>query len=78
MPWIRQVPTQDIIMDIQNADNNVSNVKPIPDSVETAVNTITYANTAISQLDTITSTYFQPFRTFNTVVTGISDVRPPK
>ena len=77
MPWIRQVPTQDIIMDIQNADNNVPNVKPIPGSVETAVNTITYANTAIIQLDTITSTYFQPFRTFNTVVT-ISDVRPSK
>ena len=33
---------------------------------------------SLSLPDTITSIYFQPFRTFNTVVTGIGDVRPSK
>ena len=33
------------------------------------------ANTAMAQLDTISSTYLQPLHIFNTVVTGIADVR---
>ena len=76
MPWIRQVPSQDIVMDIQDAEDNASNVKAIPGPVETIVNTIGYANTAMSQLDTITSTYLQPLNNFNAVVTGIGNVRP--
>ena len=78
MPWIRQVPTQAIVGDIQGAEDNVSNVEPIPGPVETIVNTIGYANTAMDQLDTAISTYLRPFRTFNTVVTGIANVCPSK
>ena len=76
MPWIRQVLTEDIVMDIQDAEDNVSNVKHIPGPAETIVNTIGYANTAVVQLDTITSTYLQPLSNFNAVVTGIANVRP--
>ena len=80
MPRIAQVPTQDIVMDIKNAEYNVSNVEPIPipGPVETIVNTIDYANTAMNRLDTISSTYLQPLSNFNAVVTGIGNVRPSK
>ena len=78
MPWIRQVPTEDIDMDIQDAEHNVSNVKPIPGPVGTIVNTIGYANTAMNQLDTIASTYLQPLSNFNAVVTSIGNVCPSK
>ena len=76
MPRIAQVPTQDIVMDIQNAEYDVSNVEPIPGPVETIVNTIGCANTAMNRLDTIASTYLQPLSNFNAVVTGIGNVRP--
>ena len=78
MPWIRQVPTQAIGGRIQDAENNVSNVDLIPAPVETIVNTVGNANTAMNQLDTTISTYLQPFKTFNTVVTGIANVCPSK
>ena len=76
MPCIRQVPTQAITVDIQDAEDNVSNVKLIPGPVDTVVNKIGYANTAMAQLDTITSTYLQPLSNFNAVVAGIGNVRP--
>ena len=73
-----QVSAQDVIKDIQDAEDNITHVKPISSPVETTVNTIGFANSAMNQLDTITSTYLQPFRTFNSVVTGIANVRPSK
>ena len=76
MPCIRQVPTQAIAVDIQDAEDNVSNVKLIPGPVDTVMNKIGYANIAMDQLDTITSTYLQPLSNFNAVVTGIGNVRP--
>ena len=78
IPRIRQVPTEDIVMDIQDAEHSVSNVEPIPGPVETIVNTIGYANTAMNRLDTIASTYLQPLSNFNAVVTGIGNVCPSK
>ena len=74
MPWVRQVLPEDIVVDIQDAEDNAPNVKPILGPVETAVNTIGYANTAMIQLDTITSTYLQPLSNFNAVATGIGNV----
>ena len=76
MPCIRQVPTQAIAVDIQDAVDNVSNVKLIPGPVDIVVDKIGYANTAMDQLDTITSTYLQLLSNFNAVVTGIGNVRP--
>ena len=74
MLWICQIPTQDVVVDIQDAEDNVLNVKPVPDPVETIVNTVGYANTTMNQLDTITSTYLQPLSNFNTIATGIGNV----
>ena len=68
-----QVPTRDIVEDIQGAEDDVADVKLVPGPVETTVNTIRYANIAMNHLDT--TTYLQPFRTFNTVFTGIANVR---
>ena len=59
---------------IQDAEK-IFNVKCISGSLETTVNAIRSANTAITQLDTIGSTYLQPLSIFNAVVTDIVDVR---
>ena len=53
----------------------MSNIKCISDRVETSVNAIGSANTAMTQLDTVNSTYLQPLHIFNAVVTSIGDVR---
>ena len=53
----------------------MSNIKCISGRVETSVNAIGSANTTMTQLDTINSTYLQPLHIFNAVVTGIADVR---
>ena len=55
----------------------ISTVKSIPGPVETAVNTVAPANTTMAQLDTFTTTYLQPLKAFNTVVTGIANVCLP-
>ena len=71
-----QVPTQAIVKDIQDAEKKISNVKSVPGPVETTVNAVGSANAAMSQLDTINSTYLQPLSVFNAIVTGIANVRP--
>ena len=71
----RQVPTQAIVKHIQDAERNISNVRSIPDLVETTVNAVGSVNTAMSQLDTVNSTYLQPLSSFNAVVNGIANVR---
>ena len=70
-----QVPAQAIADDIQEAEENMSIINPISGRAETAVNAIGNANTAIAHLDTINSTYLQPLHAFNTIVTGIANVR---
>ena len=62
----RQIPTQVIVKDIENAGQNVPNVEFISGSAETTV---------VGQLDSINSTYLQPLSIFNAVVTGIANVR---
>ena len=69
-----QLPVQAIGNDIQEAVNKISNVEPISGPVETTVNSIEVANIAMTQLDTINSTYLQPLSTFNAVVIGIANV----
>ena len=69
------MPIQSIDPCIQDAEEKISNVKRISVPLETAVNVIGSANTAMIQLDTISSTYLQPLNIFNAVVTGIADVR---
>ena len=71
----RQIPTQDIVKDIQDAEKNISNVGSISGRAETAVIAIGSANTAMGQIDFIDSTYLQPLSVFNAVVTGIANVR---
>ena len=60
--------------DIQEPVGKISSAKPISGPVETTVNAIEVANTAMVQLDTIIGTYLQPLSTFNTVVIGIANV----
>ena len=71
----RQLSTQVIVKNIQDAERNMSNVKPISGTAEITANAIGSANTAMGQLDSINSTYLQPLSIFNTVVTGIANVR---
>ena len=70
-----QVPTQAIVKDIQDAEENISSVKSVPGPVVSTANAVGSANAAMSQLDTINSTYLQPLSAFNAVVTGIANVR---
>ena len=73
-----QIPTQGIETNIQGAEKNTSNIKCIPGPAKTTVIAIGSANTAMSQLDSINSTYLQPLRIFNAVVTSIANVRSSK
>ena len=70
-----QVPIQAIAEDIRGAEQNMFNMNSISGGAETAVNVVGTANAAIVHLDTISSTYLQPLHAFNTVVTGIANVR---
>ena len=69
-----QLPVQAIRNNIQEAVDKISNVEPISGPVETTVNSIEVANTAMTRLDTINNTYLQPLSTFNAVVVGIGNV----
>ena len=71
-----QVPIQVFSKDIQEAENKISKVESIYGPVDTTINTIGYANTALTQLDTTSRTYLQPLSTFNKAVMGIANVRP--
>ena len=71
----RQIPTQVIVKDIQNAEQSISHVKSISGAAESTVIAIGSANTAMVQIDSISSTYLQPLSIFNVVVTGIANVR---
>ena len=62
---------------IRDAEEKISTLKSIPGPMETAVNAIAPANTAMAQLDTFNATYLQPLSAFNAVVTGIANVCLP-
>ena len=53
----------------------MSTVQSISSPAKVTVDTINLANAAITYLDTIDNVYLQPFRTFNTIVDGIANVR---
>ena len=71
----RQLSTQVIVKDIHDAEQNISNIKPITGTAESTVIAIGSANTAMVQIDSISSTYLQPLSIFNAVVAGIANVR---
>ena len=67
-------PVKSVFKDIQDAEKNISNVKPIPGPAKTAVDAVDVANTKMTKLDTINSVYLQPLSTFSKVVNGIANV----
>ena len=71
----RQIPTQVIVKDIQNAEQSISHVKSISGAAESTVIAIGSANTTMVQIGSISSTYLQPLSIFNVVVSGIANVR---
>lgn len=64
-------PTQTILSDTQK---KLSDINSIPRAAELGVNAFGHANTAMADLDIITSTYLHPLKTFITVVDGIANV----
>ena len=70
-------PLETVCKDIQDADKKMSTVRSLSGPTETAVNTIDFANAAMTHLDTISDVYLRPFRTFNMVVDGIANVCLP-
>lgn len=69
-----QIPSQVIVQDIQDAEENTSTVESTSSPAETTVNVIGSANTAVGKSGSIDSTSLQPLRIFNAVVTGIVNV----
>ena len=55
---------------------DADHVCQVPIQVDTTINTIGYANTVLTQLDTFSSTSLQPLSTFNKAVMSIANVRP--
>ena len=72
-------PVETVLKDknIQGADEKDSTVQSISRPTKTTVNSINFANTAMTHLDTINNVYLRPFRTFSTVVNGIANVCLP-
>ncbi|KAL4072384.1 WD40-repeat-containing domain protein [Scleroderma yunnanense] len=68
-------PVQPALKGIQDADKILTD-KSIPGPVQAVANAIGVANTAMTQLDTIRTTYLQPLGVFNTVVNGIANIHP--
>ena len=64
-------PTQTILSDMQK---KFSNVNSIPHTAELGVNAFSHANTAMADLDIITSRYLHPLKTIITVVDGIANI----
>lgn len=68
-------PVQIVVKDIQHAQESISTLKPISGPMQTTVDAIGSVKTVAAQVDTISSTYLEPLRVFNTIVTGIANVR---
>ena len=66
-----------IQIDIENAENSVSAVRPISKITETTTDVISFASATASQLDAFIFTYLEPLRIFNTVVNTIANVCLP-
>ena len=64
-------------LDVQDAEERVSAIRPISKTTETTTNAISFAGAAASQLDIINSTYLEPLSIFNTIVDSIAKVCLP-
>ncbi|KIO01540.1 hypothetical protein M404DRAFT_28573 [Pisolithus tinctorius Marx 270] len=62
--------------DLDVARQVFESMKPIPRAGEIAVNTVAQASTAVAELQNLSSTYLQPLKMFNNVVTTIANVHP--
>ncbi|KIO01533.1 hypothetical protein M404DRAFT_726737, partial [Pisolithus tinctorius Marx 270] len=62
--------------DLDVARQVFESMKPIPRAGEIAVNTVAQASTAVAELQNLSSTYLQPLKIFNNVVTTIANVHP--
>ncbi|KIO01496.1 hypothetical protein M404DRAFT_726118 [Pisolithus tinctorius Marx 270] len=62
--------------DLGIAQQVFENIKQVPRAGEIAVNTVAKASTAVADLENLSSTYLQPLKIFNNVVTTIANVHP--
>jgi len=69
-------PIHAISNNVHDAEKKILTVDSIPVPSNIVVNTIGLANTAMTKLDIIDTTYLQPLSAFNTVVNGIAHVSP--
>ena len=56
------------------AQQELNSAMLVPPVAQHAVGVVGGISTAVSQIDTISSTYLQPLKTFNTVVSTIANV----
>ena len=61
--------------EIDAADKELDATAPVPRVTQHAVELVGGTNIAVSQIGTISSTYLQPFKTFNKAVGAIAHVR---
>ena len=59
---------------IDVAQNELDSARLVPPVAQHAVELVGGINTAVSQIDTISSTYLQPPKTFDTIVSTIANV----
>ena len=60
---------------VDAAQQELDSARLVPPVAQHAVELIGGINTTVSHIDTISSTYLQPLKTFNTVVSTIANVR---
>jgi len=61
--------------EIDAAQKELDGTASVPRVTQHAAKLVDGINTTVSQIDTINSTYLQPLKAFNTVVSAITDVR---
>ena len=59
---------------IDVSQNELDSARLVPPVAQHAVELVGGINTAVSQIDTISSTYLQPLKTFDTIVSTIANV----
>ncbi|KIO10995.1 hypothetical protein M404DRAFT_20516 [Pisolithus tinctorius Marx 270] len=62
--------------DLGIAQQVFENIKPIPRAGEIVVDIVAQTNTAVADLENLSSNYLQPLKIFNNVVTTIANVHP--
>ena len=68
-------PARSVHDNIDAAQKELDTAALVPSLAQHAVGLVGGINTAISQIDTISSTYLEPLKIFNTVVSAISNVQ---